>query len=72
MALGHNIENIKQKESIDIFLNKHSGNIKFWENRLGNLFIQSYKDLCDERFCYFRKNGSTYFADDNHLSLKGC
>lgn len=71
MALGHNIENIKQKESIDIFLNKHSGNIKFWENELGNLFIQSYKDLCDERFCYFRKNGSTYFADDNHLSLKG-
>lgn len=71
MALGHDINNIKQKESIDVFLNKHREHLDFWEKELGNFFIPSYKSLCDDRFCYFRKPGSTYFADDNHLSLKG-
>lgn len=71
MAFGYETNNIKQKIYIDKFLYDYSRDVSFWNNKLGNHFIQTYKNLCDDKFCYFRRNGNTYFADSNHLSQKG-
>ena len=41
------------------------------EAKNGDHFITTYEDLCDNDFCYFRRNGETYFADEGHLSQTG-
>ena len=71
MAFGKDISNIEQKQPVNIFLDTYSKDIKFWKSQLGDNFISTYKSLCDESFCYFRKKGRTYFADSNHLSAEG-
>lgn len=37
----------------------------------GEDFIPVYKDLCDDKHCYFARNKLMYFADSNHLSRQG-
>lgn len=71
MAFGKDISNIEQKQPVNIFLDTYSKDIKFWKSQLGDNFIPTYKSLCDESFCYFRKKGRTYFSDSNHLSAEG-
>ena len=31
-------------------------------------YIEVYKEICDDRFCYFGKDDIFFFADSNHLS----
>ena len=45
--------------------------IKYYEEFLGQNFIQPHKELCDFRKCYFKDNKGTFFADNNHLSFYG-
>ena len=71
LAFGSNENSIKQKESIQFFNNEFLDDIIFWKEKLGKNFIPTYESLCDEKFCYYRREGITYFADDNHLSQQG-
>jgi peptidoglycan/LPS O-acetylase OafA/YrhL len=57
--------------SKDKFEKNYKEIIKYYEDLLGDNFIQPHKELCDSEKCYFIDNKSTFFADDNHLSFYG-
>ena len=45
---------------INLFLNK----------RLGDRYIEVWRDLCDTKKCYFAKDNKMFFSDTNHLAVK--
>lgn len=71
LRFDKNIDHIEQKESYKIFAKDFQKDIDFWKLKMGDHFITTYEDLCDNDFCYFRRNGETYFADEGHLSQTG-
>jgi hypothetical protein len=48
----------KQFNSINLFLTK----------RLGDHYIEIWRDLCDTKKCYFAKDNKMFFSDATHLA----
>ena len=49
----------------------HARAIERFGRRLGERFIEPHRRLCDAASCYFRRDGTTLFADATHLGLAG-
>lgn len=46
------------------FLNINS----LFKSHLSEHYIETYRDLCDEEYCYYGRDYNMYFADSHHLS----
>jgi peptidoglycan/LPS O-acetylase OafA/YrhL len=67
----------KKRKNIELFKNKddftktYLKEIKYFEDKLFDNFIQPHKELCDEVNCYFTDKKGSFFSDSNHLSYYG-
>lgn len=56
------------KTARNVYDQNFEGVNKKFLNYLPERYIETYRDLCDEKYCYYGNDMGMFFADSNHLS----